>query len=455
MIYSGDDLSIFMKSILNFLLKVNKLKITPRTGWILRGVKNPETIAEHTFRMTIAAWLLGEKKNLNIEKTIKYAFSHDLCEVYAGDVTPFFYYINLPKDKEKREKILMKWVRLSKKEKEKRGKKKYEIERKSLLKLIKLLNPKLKKEILSCWLYYEKGITKEGKFIRPVDKIETLMQAIEYFGSGKDTPVTGWWEETEELVEEPLLKKSLRVIQKRFYEKKPKLSHEEQELEAILDFLLEIGKLKSMPRKIWRLLEIENPETVASHIFTVVLMAWIFGHTKKELNMEKLLKMSLCHEIPAIYTDDLTPYDRVLSKDKKGKKEVFKKWLRLSTKEKKKYFFESYREEREALQQLTKRLLTTTKEEIMQLFDEYKTTSTAEARFLNQINVLAVLLQALQYQEKDKDLSIDFLWEWAFEKCENSLSLGFIEELKKRFYGKRFIYKFLHSFTLKRKSNKK
>ena len=80
-----------MKERLEFLIKTNKLKEMPRTGWVLMGERNPEMIAEHTFRVCVAAWLLGKKKKLNIERLIKIALSHDLCEIYAGDMTPFFY----------------------------------------------------------------------------------------------------------------------------------------------------------------------------------------------------------------------------------------------------------------------------------------------------------------------------------------------------------------------------
>ena len=423
-----------MKNFLNFLLEANKLKTIPRTGWVLMKVKNPETIAGHTFRMVVTAWLLAQKKNLNIKRVIKIALSHDLCEVYAGDMTPFAYYLHLPKNKTKREKILMKWIRLSKKEKNKMGKRKYEIERKSLLKLIKFLKPKLKKEIFSSWLDYERGISKEGKFVKQVDRIETLIQALEYFGTKKEVGGTSWWEGTEEIVDDSLLLKFLNTIQKKFYGRRIKSSKEQKELENVLNFLLEINKLKRMPRKIWQLLGVKNPETVAGHIFTLILMAWIFGQEQPKLNLKKLLKMALCHELCAVCTGDLTPYDRILSKNKKENKKIFKKWLRLSKKEKEKIFLLDYKKEKAALQKLASKLNPPLRKEIIQLWLEYRNHNTLESRFLNQLNALSVLLQALIYQKKDKNFSADFLWEWAFEKCEDPIILEFIEELKKKFY---------------------
>ncbi|MFQ6050051.1 MAG: HD family hydrolase [Candidatus Paceibacterales bacterium] len=424
-----------MKNNLNFLIEVRKLKGMPRTGWVWLEVKNPETIAEHIFSVAIMNWISATKikPKLNFEKVIKTSLAHDLCEVYAGDMTP--YWDLLPKDKTKRKEILKRWIRLPIKEKKRREKKRFGIEKKSLLKLIKFLGPKLKKEIFACWFDYEKGITREGKFVKQIDKIETLIQAIQYFGAGKDIPVVGWWEEVEELVEEQTLLKFSKVIQKKFYGRVPGGYKKQKELENILGFILEIGKLKRMPRSLWVLLGVKNPETVAGHIFTVSLMAWVLGQEKKELNMEKLLKMALSHEICAVYTGDfITPFAGILLKEKKEKRKAFEKWPRLSRKEKGKRFFKDYKKEKIALWKLISKLRAPLREEMVQLFDEYKTTSSPEARFLNQVNALTVLLQALQYQKKDKKLPTGFLWEWILEKCEDPIIFKFIEALKKKFY---------------------
>lgn len=432
-----------MRNILNFLIEINKLKEMPRTGWVLRKVKNPETIAEHTFRVAFAGWLLTEKQKLNVKKAIKIALVHDLCETYAGDVTPFFYYLDLPEDEKERKEILMRWVRLSKKEKVRRSKMKFKKEKKSLLKLIKFLPIVIKKDIFLSWLDYEEGISKEGKFVKQIDKIETLIQAIEYFGSGK-TPAIGWWEEVEELIEAPLLLEFLKVIQKKFYGRRFEKLFEkvlgrifkdqkkEKDLENILDFLLEIGKLKRLSRLYWLLREVKNPETVAGHIFTLAIMAWVCGK-ETNLNQEKLLKMALCHELSAVYTGDTTPYDKILPEDKTEREKILKKMIRLSRKEKEWIFLTDYQEEKRALQKLTQKLNPSLRKEIIQLWQEYRKKSSPEGRFLSQLNILAVLLQGLLYEKKYK-ISTAPLWEYAFEFCDDPLALQLMEEMKKKFY---------------------
>lgn len=424
---------IFMKANINFFIEVNKLKELPRTGWVLRKAKHPETIAEHTFRVALMNWIFAQKTGINPERVIKISLAHDLCEVYAGDVTPFFYRLrDVPKSKKEREKFFRKYVRLDEKKKLKRGKEKFNLEKKSLLKLIKHLKPETKREIFSSWISYETRNTKEGDFTRQVDKIETLLQAINYFGTEEDSFANCWWEECEENTEHPLLLEFLKVIQKKFYGR-AKGYEKNPELEAILDFILDVGKLKKMPRLYWMLRGIKDPETVAGHIFILTIMAWIVGREKKELNMEKLLKMALCHELSAVYTGDTTPYDRILPKNEKGRKKTLEKMIRLSQEKKKWIFLEDSKKEKKSLEKLAKKIGTNLKKEMLQLWQEYRLKSSFEGRFLSQLNILAVLLQGLLYEKKFKEFSAQPLWEWAFENCEEPTILKLLQEMENKF----------------------
>ena len=415
-----------MKEIIDFLIETNKLKEIARRGLVVWRVKNPITIAEHTFRFLFSSWLFSIEKKFSIKKVIKMALFHDLCEVYAGDLTPLFYY-------KRKSKRMMRWFRLSQKEREKRAKEKYELERESLLKLIKNLKPSLKNEILCYWTNFTKLLSKEAKFLKQVDRIETLLESLEYIGTDEEITGKGWWEGTEEIVEDPLLLEFLKVLQKKFYRTAPQYK-KNKKLENLLDFLLEIGKLRRMPRLYWLANGIKKPETVAEHIFSVTLTTWILGREKKNLNMEKMLKMALCHELSAVYTGDTIPYIRKLPKDKRKRKEILKKWPRLPEKEKKKRFQKEYQEEKKALLKLTKKLDPFLRKEIVGLWEDYRKVKSPEALFLIQINTLAVLLQALLYQQKYKGYVADPLWEWAFEKCTDPVALNFLEALKERFY---------------------
>ncbi|CAD6193213.1 unnamed protein product [Caenorhabditis auriculariae] len=72
------------------LLKVcDNLKHLKRTGWVKRGVPEPETVACHMYRMAILAMALeGEIENLDVIRALKMSLVHDIGESIVGDITP-------------------------------------------------------------------------------------------------------------------------------------------------------------------------------------------------------------------------------------------------------------------------------------------------------------------------------------------------------------------------------
>lgn len=212
-----------MDKIIKFFSEVGKLKTMPRRGWVIRDIKNPESIAEHTFRVAIMAWVLADQKSskLNIEKIIKMALIHDLCEVYAGDTTP--YDSILPKDKRKREELVKTWPRFSEEKKKELAEKKYKKEEEGLDKLIKDLQPRLRQEIKNLWLDYESGASLEGKFFKHADRIESFLQASEYWRDRKKIPLKPYWIQARELHDDSILLEFIEQIDKEFHKgKKPK-----------------------------------------------------------------------------------------------------------------------------------------------------------------------------------------------------------------------------------------
>ena len=203
-----------MEELLNFFIEVGKLKRKPRRGWQVHQIKNSESTAEHIFRMTIIAWILGKKKKLNLEKTIKMALVHDLCEVYAPDLTP--YDPLLPKDKKKIMEVLKRWPKFTPTLKRKKYRAKYRIESRALDKLISKLPSDLKAEIKNLWLDFEKGLTKEGRFVRQVDKAENLLQGLEYWKKYGKIQYKLWMRWAKEILDDPVLLRFIRTLEDKF-----------------------------------------------------------------------------------------------------------------------------------------------------------------------------------------------------------------------------------------------
>jgi len=212
-----------MRNLLNFFIEIGKLKGMPRRGWVINQIRDPESIAEHVFRATIMSWILGKKKKgFNIEKLLKMALIHDLCEIYAGDSTP--YDSVLPRTKKKLKALMKTWPRFPAKERKKRTFEKYIREERALEKLISKLPPDLKKEIGNLWLDYEKGLTSEGRFFQQADRIENLLQALEYWKKYKKPPQKPWWLWAREFFDDPILLELIEEMDKKFHQKiKPRI----------------------------------------------------------------------------------------------------------------------------------------------------------------------------------------------------------------------------------------
>ena len=209
-------------------MDIGKLKNTKRLGWILGGTKEEEaeSIADHGFRLAIMAWVFGhKKKNLSMDKVIKMAILHNFPVVNAGDITPYDDFVSRGEaDKER----LSRWPRRSKEEKEKIAAKRRKKEKAALARLTKDLPRELQTEVEELWLEYEHASSEEGRFLKQVDRIEKLIQSIEYKEENKYQPrLDPYWAQLKELLDDPELIKFVEALDRYFYknEKHAKIAH--------------------------------------------------------------------------------------------------------------------------------------------------------------------------------------------------------------------------------------
>uniref|UniRef100_M4ETK7 5'-deoxynucleotidase n=1 Tax=Brassica campestris TaxID=3711 RepID=M4ETK7_BRACM len=104
-------------SAIDFLSLCSRLKTTPRAGWGKRDVKNPESIADHMYRMGLMALISSDIPGVNTDTCIKMAIVHDIAEA---------------------------------------------------------------EEIAELWREYEANASPEAKVVKDFDKLELILQALEY-----------------------------------------------------------------------------------------------------------------------------------------------------------------------------------------------------------------------------------------------------------------------------------
>lgn len=74
------------EAIVGFLHEAGHLKNTPRTGWLLAGIRSPESVADHSFRVGVIAYVIATMEGADANKAAAIALFHDLPEARTTDL---------------------------------------------------------------------------------------------------------------------------------------------------------------------------------------------------------------------------------------------------------------------------------------------------------------------------------------------------------------------------------
>ena len=170
---------------LEIAFRANQLKDVERTGWVLKGVKNVESVADHTWGVAFLALLL-RNESINFEKLLKMIVVHDLGEIVPGDV---------------------RWEA---------GKKIIGSQTKKRRKEMNVMLDVFKKypqgkEYVQLLKEFNEQSTPEAKFLKKVEKLEMLIQAFLYEKQKRNKKsLSEFWENVEKYLTgsefEPILK---------------------------------------------------------------------------------------------------------------------------------------------------------------------------------------------------------------------------------------------------------
>jgi putative hydrolase of HD superfamily len=171
-----------IESLVRFLYEVGSLKNVDRSGW--RTVCAPrESVAEHSYRSAVLAYVLAKMANMNIEDEgilIKATLFHDLHETRTGDI----------------HKIAKKYVDAHEKECEK-------------IQISKL--PKhIKQDINNCLNLEQKQWIFD--YLKDADKLECAFRAKEYLDLGFRTQT--WIDNTKKILRTKEAKKLFEIMNK-------------------------------------------------------------------------------------------------------------------------------------------------------------------------------------------------------------------------------------------------
>lgn len=141
----------------DFFYQVIGLKNVHRKGWATKvGIKEPESVADHTYSMTMICVILAELQGLDIAKVAKMSLIHDLAELVVGDYMPE----EIPKKQKKK------------------------LEDNAIKEILSTLPITLAKKYEKIWNEYQETKTNESKLVQQVDKLEMVFQAKKYLEEG-------------------------------------------------------------------------------------------------------------------------------------------------------------------------------------------------------------------------------------------------------------------------------
>ncbi len=135
-----------VRMLLDFMSLAEKLKCNTRHSWTSDG--RHESVAEHTCRLCIFAWLVKEEfPQLSMDHVMKLCLFHDLGEAVTGDVPCF----------EKKDCHR-------------------EAEDEGIKKAASMLPEKYEKELLEMFRELDENKTEEAKLVHALDKMEAVIQ---------------------------------------------------------------------------------------------------------------------------------------------------------------------------------------------------------------------------------------------------------------------------------------
>ena len=137
----------------DFFFQIAGLKKLPRSGWKIKvGLENSESVAEHSYMMSVMAMVLSDLKNLDSTKVIKMSILHDWAESKIGDFMPD----EIGYDK------------------------KSELEKYAMIEILESLPQQLQSDYQKIWDEFLVRDTPEARLVHELDKLEMALQAKIY-----------------------------------------------------------------------------------------------------------------------------------------------------------------------------------------------------------------------------------------------------------------------------------
>lgn len=158
------------ETILNYLLSLARMKMIPRSGWISHGIalQDVESVADHSFSTCAVSLLLADLElrrgmRVNVERVLRLAVLHDMSESLTFDISKeYLHYLGKRGEAIKRELEHAAWKNI----------------------VNSLKEPNLRRSYVSLQKEFEEERSLESRLVHAADRLDILLQVIEYFERG-------------------------------------------------------------------------------------------------------------------------------------------------------------------------------------------------------------------------------------------------------------------------------
>jgi len=166
-----------------------RLKSEARRGWLKKlRLQRTESVADHSFALSLLCLFEGERRGYNVERLLKLALLHDLEEAITGDLTP--------QDKESRGENVVRTQKI--------------LARERILSHFPHENQRAYREL---WSELENERSKEAQLVHELDKLEMALQANEYARGGIEAAkLKEFYESSMAAIKDPQLRRLLDEI---------------------------------------------------------------------------------------------------------------------------------------------------------------------------------------------------------------------------------------------------
>jgi len=176
-------------SAVDFALLLGSLKRTPRTGWVRSGIPaaEAESISDHSHRLSalvlaaafsgVGGATGGGGAPLDVSRCVRMAVVHDVAEAIVGDITPHCGVSE--EDKHAREAAAMERIAAMLSGRPAAAPASTDDAAAAAPADDAALSAAAR-DVRALWREYEAGVTPEARLVKDLDRLEMLVQALEY-----------------------------------------------------------------------------------------------------------------------------------------------------------------------------------------------------------------------------------------------------------------------------------